>query len=99
MTVHTRQFRLRGWTIALTTARSRLDVTLTRPHPLDPYRWDGPQPALALTLHGGLTDTHATDPTPERVDLLRRYPRRLWQRWAHRHPDAADQPGTLTVGP
>ncbi|MFJ2778185.1 hypothetical protein [Kitasatospora sp. NPDC087315] len=99
MTVRTRQFPLRGWTFALTTGPGRLNAALTRPRPLDPDRWDGPQPAFALTVRAALTDTYVTDPAPERC-ALRHYPHRVWQRWAHRHPDAALQPaGPVATGP
>ncbi|MGW7582960.1 hypothetical protein ACWGKU_18400 [Kitasatospora sp. NPDC054768] len=99
MAVNARQFSLRGWTIVLTTGRGYLHTAVTRPHPLDPARWDGPQPAYVLALRAALTDTYATDPAPERC-ALRDYPRRVWRRWVHRHPDAALQPaGPVTTGP
>ncbi|MFD9066329.1 hypothetical protein ACFVZ3_32980 [Kitasatospora purpeofusca] len=88
-----------GWTVTLGTYHRALHVALTRPRPLDPDRWDGPVPAWALVARGGLAENDPTEPAPEPV-RLRDWPRRLWQRWANRHPDVALQAaGTHTLGP
>ncbi|MFD9062717.1 hypothetical protein ACFVZ3_14480 [Kitasatospora purpeofusca] len=97
MTVHERTARIGGWTVALTTGRGDLTAALYRPFPLDPLRHDA-QAAWEFVLRGGF-DTNAPADPPPAPPVVRYRPRRLWRRWARRHPDTAHHPGHTAVGP